>query len=71
MQEIDKFAAESVNKILVGNKVDCANRRVSTDEAEALGITKFIIAKSYNLSYIETSAKTSINIEACFLLITR
>jgi Ras-related protein Rab-1A len=38
MQEIDKFAAESVNKILVGNKVDCANRRVATDEAEALGI---------------------------------
>ena len=38
MQEIDKFAAESVNKILVGNKIDSSQRRVSTDEAEVLGI---------------------------------
>ncbi|CAK73115.1 unnamed protein product (macronuclear) [Paramecium tetraurelia] len=64
IQEIDKFAAESVNKILVGNKIDSSQRRVSTDEAEAL-------AKSYNISYIETSAKTNINIENCFSLITR
>jgi len=27
-----------VNKILIGNKVDNANRRVSADEAEALGM---------------------------------
>ncbi|CAD8161945.1 unnamed protein product [Paramecium pentaurelia] len=64
MQEIDKFAAESVNKILVGNKIDSSQRRVSTDEAE-------VLAKQYNISYIETSAKTNINIENCFSLITR
>lgn len=28
-------------------------------------------AKSYNISYIETSAKTNINIENCFGLIAR
>lgn len=37
MSEIDKYAQEKVNRILVGNKVDNPNRRVSRDEAEALG----------------------------------
>lgn len=32
---------------------------------------KIYIAKSYNISYIETSAKTNINIENCFGLIAR
>nr|CAI44499.1 rab_C38 [Paramecium tetraurelia] len=45
IQEIDKFAAESVNKILVGNKIDSSQRRVSTDEAEALGIQFYYLSQ--------------------------
>jgi Ras-related protein Rab-2A len=46
--------------ILVGNKNDLDNREVSYDE----GIS---IAQKYNLLYIETSAKTSFNINLLFI----
>lgn len=65
MGEIEKNAAEKVNRILVGNKCDMNSmRRVTADEATAL-------AKSYNINYIEASAKSNINVEQCFVGITR
>jgi len=47
--------------ILVGNKVDLADRReVSQQEAEGL-------ARSWGVSYVETSAKNRVNVEKVFL----
>ena len=34
--EINKYAAESVNKVLVGNKADAENRQVSYEEGKAM-----------------------------------
>lgn len=51
MGEIEKFASESVIRLLVGNKCDAMDRRkVTIEEAKDL-------AAHYNVQYIETSAK--------------
>jgi len=61
LHEIDRYAAENVNKLLVGNKCDLEGKRVVTTEqgkefADGLGI-----------EFLETSAKTSTNVEQAFL----
>jgi Ras-related protein Rab-1A len=60
LQEIDKFASDNVNKILVGNKSDLPNRQVDTAQARDF-------AASLGIPFIETSAKTSANVEQAFL----
>lgn len=60
LQEIDRYACENVHKLLVGNKCDMqSDRRVSTEDASDL-------AHSLNLDYLETSAKSAINVEDSF-----
>merc|ERR1712203_459991 len=60
MQEIDKYAADGVNKLLVGNKCDLASKKVvSFDEAKEL-------ADSFSVSFMETSAKNAHNVEQAF-----
>lgn len=61
LHEIDRYASENVNKLLVGNKCDLEGKRVVTTEqgkefADGLGI-----------EFLETSAKTSTNVEQAFL----
>ena len=64
LHEIDRYACENVNKLLVGNKIDLATankRRVVTTEqgkefADGLGV-----------EFLETSAKTRINVEQAFM----
>lgn len=52
-------------KLLIGNKTDLTgNRQVSTKEANSL-------AKSLGVPYIETSAKSSANVEEMFLRMAR
>jgi len=61
MQEIDRYACENVNKLLVGNKSDLINKRAvdlnaAKEFADALGIP-----------FLETSAKNATNVEQAFL----
>jgi len=60
IQEIEKYAADGVKKLLVGNKCDLASKKVvSYDEAKEL-------ADSYQINFMETSAKNSHNVEDTF-----
>ncbi|OII76726.1 Ras small GTPase RIC1 YPT1 protein [Cryptosporidium andersoni] len=60
IQEIDRYAMENVNKLLVGNKCDLVSKRVVTsDEGKEL-------ADSYGIKFIETSAKNAYNVEQAF-----
>jgi Ras-related protein Rab-1A len=64
LQEIDKFASDNVNKLLLGNKCDlAANRQVPTEQAKEF-------ADSLGIHFLETSAKSSINVEQAFLKMT-
>jgi len=59
-EEIKKYASGSVKKILIGNKSDFdTKRQVEYSEAKEL-------ADSMNMDYIETSAKTALNVEKAF-----
>ncbi|GJN27529.1 hypothetical protein PR202_gb15559 [Eleusine coracana subsp. coracana] len=61
MSEIDRYANDSVCKLLVGNKCDLAeSRAVETAVAQAY-------ADEIGIPFLETSAKESINVEAAFL----
>jgi small GTP-binding protein len=51
-----------INFILVGNKIDLENRKVTKAEGEQM-------AKQLNTAYIETSAKTGENIEDAFRML--
>merc|ERR1711881_762451 len=60
VQEIEKYAAEGVNKLLVGNKCDLSSKKVvSYDEAREL-------ADSLGIAFMETSAKNAHNVEQAF-----
>uniref|UniRef100_A0A915DAM6 Uncharacterized protein n=1 Tax=Ditylenchus dipsaci TaxID=166011 RepID=A0A915DAM6_9BILA len=51
LAQVREYAKDNVQITLVGNKIDLsAQRKVKTDEARQL-------AQTYNISYIETSAK--------------
>jgi Ras-related protein Rab-1A len=62
LHEIDRYAARNnVNKLLVGNKSDLtAKRVVSTEQGKEF-------ADSLGIEFLETSAKTSQNVEQAFL----
>ncbi|GAB4822013.1 hypothetical protein N2152v2_009059 [Parachlorella kessleri] len=61
LNEIDRYANENVNKLLVGNKVDLTNKRVvDYNTAKAF-------ADEIGIPYIETSAKNATNVEQAFM----
>jgi len=60
LQEIDRYACENVNKLLVGNKCDLSTKKVvdyntAKEFADGLGIP-----------FLETSAKNATNVEQAF-----
>jgi Ras-related protein Rab-1A len=61
LHEIDRYASENVNKLLVGNKNDLADKRTvqETDARE--------FANELNIQFLETSAKEATNVENAFL----
>jgi Ras-related protein Rab-1A len=61
MNEIDRYANDKVNKMLVGNKVDLTSKKVvDTDTAKEF-------AESLGIPFLETSAKNSTNVEQAFI----
>eukprot|EP01103_Thecamoeba_quadrilineata_P017784 TRINITY_DN6462_c0_g1_i1.p1 TRINITY_DN6462_c0_g1~~TRINITY_DN6462_c0_g1_i1.p1 ORF type:complete len:200 (-),score=25.09 TRINITY_DN6462_c0_g1_i1:99-698(-) len=64
LQEIDRYATENVNKLLVGNKCDLPNKSVDSKVAKEFAETK-------SIPFLETSAKNSINVENAFLTMAR
>lgn len=65
MNEIDRYATENVNRLLVGNKCDLeAQRKVTFDEGSEMG-------KSFGIKFLECSAKNSHNVEESFVTMAR
>ncbi|PIA15546.1 GTP-binding protein ypt1 [Coemansia reversa NRRL 1564] len=63
LQEIDRYASEGVNKLLVGNKSDL-ERSVDFTEANEF-------AESLSIPFLETSAKNSSNVEKAFMTMAK
>jgi len=61
LKRISDNADEHVQKIIIGNKCDVEDKRMVTKEKGAE------IAKENGISFMETSAKTNVNIEKAFL----
>ncbi|KAH9259010.1 hypothetical protein BASA81_002636 [Batrachochytrium salamandrivorans] len=62
--EINKYADPGTIRLLVGNKADCAaeDRQVTLEQGE-------LLARELGIPFLETSAKTSDNVEAAFLAV--
>jgi len=55
--EVDRYLPnKAVPRILVANKIDLSDRKITTEEAEAF-------AKSKSMKYLETSAKENKNVQ--------
>jgi Ras-related protein Rab-8A len=62
LKQIKTHAAENVVKVLVANKIDCEDRKVSADEGKQL-------ASNFGVNYHEVSAKENCNITEMFMSI--
>ncbi|KAJ2056902.1 ras GTPase, partial [Coemansia sp. S2] len=65
LQEIDRYASEGVNKLLVGNKRDLEDAR----QVDYTAAKEF--ADALSISFLETSAKESTNVEQAFLTMAK
>ena len=62
MNEINRYATENVNRLLIGNKSDLEDKKqVTYDEGKEL-------ADRLGIKFLETSAKNSHNVEQAFTL---
>ncbi|EGD78828.1 Rab1/RabD-family small GTPase [Salpingoeca rosetta] len=61
LQEIDRYACENVNKLLVGNKSDLAAKK----QVDYTTAKEF--ADSIGIPFLETSAKNATNVEQAFM----
>jgi len=61
LEEIERYACENVNKLLVGNKCDLTTKKV-VDHTTAMEY-----AKQLGIPFLETSAKNATNVEQAFM----
>ncbi|KAI3617519.1 hypothetical protein CBS9595_003428 [Malassezia furfur] len=65
LQEIERYACEGVNKLLVGNKADLTgSKQVDYETAKQF-------ADQLNIPFLETSAKDATNVEQAFLTMAK
>ena len=64
IKQIEAHATPGVAKILLGNKCDIPNRKISTEKGKAL-------AAEFGLPFFETSAKSGANIKEAFHFIAK
>ena len=63
LHEIDRYASENVNKLLVGNKSDLTSKR----QVETEAAREFAGSVSPSIPFLETSAKNATNVEDAFM----
>ena len=64
VQQIKMHASDNVSKVLIGNKCDRPDKKISTEQGEAL-------ANELGIKFFETSAKTNINVNETFKFIAK
>ncbi|XP_041364030.1 ras-related protein Rab-37-like isoform X2 [Gigantopelta aegis] len=64
LAEINEYAQEDVVIMLLGNKADLGDRVIRAEDGERL-------AKEYNVAFMETSAKTGLNVELAFMAVAK
>jgi len=62
--EIERYAGNTVQKLLVGNKIDIPKRAVETSTGEEF-------AKNLGMTFLETSAKNKTNVEQAFITMSK
>jgi len=65
LSEVDRYANENTSKLLIGNKADLIDEKQVTEETAQ----KF--ADKLGISFLETSAKTSTNVDNAFLTMAK
>ena len=82
LQEIDRYATEGVNKLLVGNKSDMSDKKVVEYTVAKVSKDCFKcwsksdahrqeFADQLGIPFLETSAKNASNVEQAFLTMAR
>lgn len=64
IKQIEQNAQTNVCKVLVGNKCDKPDRKVTEEEGKKL-------AADFNMSFFETSAKSNQNVNETFTFLTK
>ncbi|KAL5728891.1 WD40 repeat protein [Ranunculus cassubicifolius] len=64
LSEINRYASDHVNKLLVGNKCDMTSNKVISYE------TGKALADEMGIPFLETSAKNATNVEQAFMTMT-
>lgn len=70
MQEIERYASDNVNRLLVGNKCDLTMKKVGSGVQQRSSFIQVVsydegkeLADAHGIRFVETSAKSASNVE--------